>query len=142
MLHRIFEAASPDGGVYRPARRWRFLYLGLGGALIAVQLSSGLYAEDTPFDQPRVSIAPRERRPEVNSAPHGNIRLDVKVVLIPVSVTDSSMATVMLWGMLVMALAYWMYAIAAVLHRVRTIILEREKRADWVRELAAQEKLK
>ena len=59
-----------------------------------------------------------------------------------VSVTGSSMATVMLWGMLVMALAYWMYAIAAVLHRVRTIILEREKRADWVRELAAQEKLK
>jgi VWFA-related protein len=48
-----------------------------------------LYAEDTPFDQPRVSIAPRERRPDVNSAPHGNIRLDVKVVLIPVSVTDS-----------------------------------------------------
>ena len=48
----------------------------------------------------------------------------------------------MLWGMLVMALAFWMYAIAAVLHRVRTIILEREKRADWVRELAAQEKLK
>ena len=59
-----------------------------------------------------------------------------------VSVKGSSMATVMLWGMLVMALAFWMYAIAAVLHRVRTIILEREKRADWVRELAAQEKLK
>ncbi len=59
-----------------------------------------------------------------------------------VSVTGSSMATVMLWGMLVMALAFWMYAIAAVLHRVRTIILEREKRTDWVRELAAQEKLK
>ena len=59
-----------------------------------------------------------------------------------VSVKGSSMATVMLWGMLVMALAFWMYAIAAVLHRVRTIILERERRTDWVRELAAQEKLK
>ena len=46
-----------------------------------------------------------------------------------VSVKGSSMATVMLWGMLVMALAFWMYAIAAVLHRVRTIILEREKRS-------------
>jgi hypothetical protein len=35
-----------------------------------------------------------------------------------------------------------MYAIAAVLYRVRTIILEREKRADWVRELAGREPLK
>ena len=89
VLHRIFEAASPDGGVYRPVRRWRFLYLGLGGALIAVQLSSGLYADDIPSDQPQASIGPRKRRPDANSAPHGNIRLDVKVVLIPVSVTDS-----------------------------------------------------
>jgi heme exporter protein C len=59
-----------------------------------------------------------------------------------VSVKGSSMATTMLVGMLIMALAYWMYAIAAVLVRVRTIILEREKRADWVRELVAKETLK
>jgi heme exporter protein C len=59
-----------------------------------------------------------------------------------VSVKGSSMATTMLVGMLIMALAYWMYAIAAVLIRVRTIILEREKRADWIRELVAKETLK
>ncbi len=59
-----------------------------------------------------------------------------------VSVKGSSMATTMLVGMLIMALAYWMYAIAAVLVRVRTIILERERRADWVRELVARETLK
>jgi heme exporter protein C len=59
-----------------------------------------------------------------------------------VSVKGSSMATTMLVGMLIMALAYWMYSIAAVLVRVRTIILEREKRADWVRELVAKETLK
>jgi heme exporter protein C len=59
-----------------------------------------------------------------------------------VSVKGSSMATTMLVGMLIMALAYWMYSIAAVLIRVRTIILEREKRADWVRELVAKETLK
>jgi heme exporter protein C len=59
-----------------------------------------------------------------------------------VSVKGSSMATTMLVGMLIMALAYWMYAIAAVLVRVRTIILEREKRSDWVRELVAKETLK
>jgi heme exporter protein C len=59
-----------------------------------------------------------------------------------VSVKGSSMATTMLVGMLIMALAYWMYAIAAVLVRVRTIILEREKRTDWVGELVAKETLK
>ena len=59
-----------------------------------------------------------------------------------VSLKGSTMATTMLWGMLIMALAVWMYALAAVLFRVRTLILEREKRADWVRALAAQGKLK
>jgi heme exporter protein C len=60
-----------------------------------------------------------------------------------VSITRApSMATTMLWGMLVMALAFWMYSIAAVLVRVRSIILMREKRADWVRELLREGKLK
>ena len=38
------------------------------------------------------------------------------------------MAPTMLWGMLLMALAFWMYAIAVVLARVRTIILSSAKR--------------
>jgi heme exporter protein C len=46
-----------------------------------------------------------------------------------------SMAATMLVGMLIMALAAWMYAIAASLYRVRSIILEREAHADWVRQL-------
>jgi heme exporter protein C len=53
-----------------------------------------------------------------------------------VSLTRSpSMATTMLWGMLVMALAFWSYCIGATLTRVRAIILERERHADWVRDL-------
>ncbi len=48
-----------------------------------------------------------------------------------------SMASVMLWGMLVMALAFWAYSIAAALTRVRAIILERERHAQWVAELGA-----
>src|SRR5262249_36060896 len=45
-----------------------------------------------------------------------------------VSLTKSpSMATTMLTGMLVMALSFWMYSIAAALLRVRAIILERER---------------
>jgi heme exporter protein C len=54
-----------------------------------------------------------------------------------VSLTKSpSMAHTMLWGMLLMALAFWMYAIAAALLRVRCIILERERNAGWVQELS------
>ncbi|MCP5266709.1 MAG: cytochrome c biogenesis protein CcsA [Burkholderiaceae bacterium] len=45
------------------------------------------------------------------------------------------MATIMLSAMLVMTFAAWAYAIAAALHRVRSVILEREAHAAWVREL-------
>ena len=51
-----------------------------------------------------------------------------------VSMTRSpSMAATMLWGMLIMALACWMYTIAVALMRVRNLILEREQHADWVK---------
>lgn len=43
-----------------------------------------------------------------------------------------SMAQTMLWGMLLMALALWMYSIAAALTRLRAVILEREVQSDWV----------
>ncbi len=46
-----------------------------------------------------------------------------------------SMATTMLWGMLLMALAFWMYSIAVALMRVRSIILEREAHTEWVKAL-------
>ncbi|MEF9995554.1 MAG: heme ABC transporter permease CcmC [Burkholderiaceae bacterium] len=59
-----------------------------------------------------------------------------------VSLTKApAMATIMLTGMLVMALAFWMYSIAASLARLRSIIIERERRSDWVRELALKGKL-
>ena len=51
---------------------------------------------------------------------------------------NPSMAMTMLAGMLTMALAFWMYSIAVVLLRVRCIILERERNAEWVRQLKAQ----
>ena len=52
-----------------------------------------------------------------------------------VSLTKSpSMAMTMLLGMLLCALACWMYAIAVALMRVRTIMLERERHTEWVRE--------
>jgi heme exporter protein C len=53
-----------------------------------------------------------------------------------VSLTRSpSMATTMLWGMLIMALAFWAYCIAVSLKRLRLIILERERSADWVKRM-------
>jgi len=47
-----------------------------------------------------------------------------------------TMATVMLTGMLVLALAVWMYTIAVSLWRVRVLMLERERHTDWAREAA------
>ena len=49
-----------------------------------------------------------------------------------VSLTKSpSMAGTMLTGMLLMALAFWMYSIAMALARVRCVILEREQESAW-----------
>jgi heme exporter protein C len=53
-----------------------------------------------------------------------------------VSLTRSpSMAQIMLWGMLLMALAFWIYTLAIVCYRVRSLIIERERHADWVQAL-------
>jgi heme exporter protein C len=46
-----------------------------------------------------------------------------------------SMATIMLWGLLLMTVAFWAWAIASALHRVRSIILERERGSEWVAKL-------
>jgi heme exporter protein C len=53
-----------------------------------------------------------------------------------VSLTQSpSMARLMLWGMLLMALSFWAYAIAMTFYRVRSIILVRERHTQWVADL-------
>ncbi len=53
-----------------------------------------------------------------------------------------AMATTMLMGMLVMALASWMYSIAMTLMRTRVIILERERHTAWVADLRDKEKMR
>jgi heme exporter protein C len=47
----------------------------------------------------------------------------------------SSMAQIMLEAMLIMGVAFWLYAIAMALYRVRSIILVRERHAQWVADL-------
>lgn len=44
----------------------------------------------------------------------------------------SSMAATMLVGMLLTALGFWAYSVAVALLRLRCIVLERERHADWV----------
>jgi VWFA-related protein len=44
----------------------------------------GIPAERVPQDQPKVSLTPREKRAQANS----NIRLDVKMILVPITVMD------------------------------------------------------
>ena len=52
-----------------------------------------------------------------------------------VKLTGSTMHVAMLAGMLLMVFSFWMYAIGTALTRVRSIILERERRSRWVRAL-------
>ena len=51
---------------------------------------------------------------------------------------SASIAPTMLWAMLLMALAFWMYSVAVALARVRNILLEREARTEWVQHAVAQ----
>jgi heme exporter protein C len=50
------------------------------------------------------------------------------------------MATIMLYTMLIMAIAFWMYTIAVVLMRARRIILEREGQTTWVADMVGGRK--
>jgi heme exporter protein C len=50
---------------------------------------------------------------------------------------SASIAPTMLGAMLLMALAFWMYAIAVVLARLRVILLERESHTEWVKHALA-----
>ena len=55
-----------------------------------------------------------------------------------VSLTKApTMAATMFTGMILVALAFWMYTIAAALLRVRSIIAERERGSDWLAAYAA-----
>ena len=52
---------------------------------------------------------------------------------------ESTMDDTMLVAMLIMTLGFWAYSIAVAMSRLRTLILERERSATWVRELASRE---
>jgi heme exporter protein C len=52
-----------------------------------------------------------------------------------VKLTGTTMHVAMLTAMLLMTFSFWMYSIGTALTRVRSIILERERRTRWVREL-------
>ena len=116
----------------------------LTSELILLFLSVGFIALQSAIDDPR------------RADKAGGLLLLVGVVNIPiiyfsvkwwntlhqgssVNLAKSSMAMVMLWGMLLCALACWMYAIAVGLMRVRRIMLERERHTEWVKnELAGE----
>ena len=52
-----------------------------------------------------------------------------------VKFTGTSMHATMFTGMMLMTLACWMYSIGTALVRVRAVILDRERRTQWVRAL-------
>jgi len=44
----------------------------------------------------------------------------------------------MLTAMLIMTLGFWAYSIATAMSRVRSVILERERSSQWVKDLVAE----
>jgi len=57
-----------------------------------------------------------------------------------VSLTQApAMAAIMLQGMLIVTIATWLYTIAVALVRVRRIILERERKTEWVKAMLEKE---
>lgn len=50
--------------------------------------------------------------------------------------STESIETNILWAMLIMTLAFWLYSFVVIFKRVRNIILEREKYTEWVNQLA------
>jgi heme exporter protein C len=51
---------------------------------------------------------------------------------------QSSIDSTMLITMLIMTFGFWAYSIAVGMSRVRSVILERERSASWVRELVTR----
>jgi heme exporter protein C len=45
----------------------------------------------------------------------------------------------MLVGLLLLALGFWAYTIAVALKRARCIVLERERHADWVKQMTGEQ---
>ena len=50
-----------------------------------------------------------------------------------------SMAKLMLWAMLLMALSFWAYTLAVVFYRVRVMILLRERQTQWLRDWVSEQ---
>jgi len=85
-----FFVLAPAHRAETPCRRawkWRALYLVVSIVLVSLFWGAGLAADHLPPGQPNVSITPRARRH--TDDPRPNIRSDVNMVLIPVTVTDS-----------------------------------------------------
>jgi heme exporter protein C len=53
--------------------------------------------------------------------------------------SETTMDETMLITMLIMTLGFWAYSIAIAMVRVRSIILERERSSNWVRDLVRGE---
>ena len=52
-----------------------------------------------------------------------------------VAPNKAAIAPSMLWGMLLVSLAFWAYSIAVALMRARCIMLERERHTEWVKHI-------
>ena len=150
----VARAIAPTGAIFTAVALWTGSFWGrptwgaywvwdarLTSELVLLFLYFGFIALSNAFEDPR-----RGDRAAALLALIGVVNLPIIYFSVQwwntlhqgssVKFTGSSMHVAMLWGMLLMAFAAWMYAIGAVLVRTRTLILERERRTLWVRSLA------
>ena len=71
----------------RISKRSTFRFAAVAGS-IGLLLCSGYSAEPVPQEGSRVSITPRTVVPKRNVVTHSNLRVDVRMILVPVTVTD------------------------------------------------------
>jgi Ca-activated chloride channel homolog len=87
MQYFVLAPAHKAETLCRRAWKWRALYIFVSIVLVSLFWGAGLAADHLSPGQPNVSITPRARRHADDPPP--NIRSDVNMVLIPVTVTDS-----------------------------------------------------
>ena len=149
----MIQALAPTGAIFAFAALWNGAFWGrptwgaywvwdarLTSTLILLFLYLGMIALRASIDDPR-----RGDRASALLALVGVVNVPIIYFSVKwwntlhqgasVSTKGSSMAVTMLVAMLIMSFAAWFYAIAVSLHRVRSVILEREVYADWVKEL-------
>ena len=119
---------------------YRIMFIHVPASILSMFLYLGFIALHASIDEPR-----RADRAAALLAIVGSVNVPIIYFSVKwwntlhqgstIKFTGTSMQITMQHTLLAMTLACWLYAIAVVLARVRSIILERERKTVWINEL-------